>query len=95
MPASQSDKSTSRMPRQKHLKKLQLSTDASPKPRGTGGVIPLGPTFIVGMAIVLSLCFIGVISFAFIGAEDAPVFKSTLSDLAAENPGVSYDTQPA
>lgn len=91
---SQTEKPASRLQRLKNLKKLKLSptsSDASPKPkrRITGGVIPMGSTFIVGMAVVMSLCFVMVISFAFIGAEDAPVFKDVLNDLAQHNPGVS------
>lgn len=48
--------------------------------------------FIVGMAVVLSLFYIGALSFAFIGAEDEPVFKDMLNDLAKNNPGVSLST---
>ncbi|GJE99627.1 hypothetical protein PsYK624_158980 [Phanerochaete sordida] len=87
----------------KNLKSLTLSPKAkteSPAPppvkpqlepparRGSGGVIPLGPVFIVGMAIVISLFFVGALSFAFIGAEDEPVFRATLDKLAAESPGI-------
>ncbi|EKM49539.1 uncharacterized protein PHACADRAFT_265076 [Phanerochaete carnosa HHB-10118-sp] len=80
----------------RNLKSLTLSTKPEPekpkpekpKVRGSGGVIPLGPTFIVGISIVISLFFIGSLSFAFIGAEDAPVFRDTLDSLADQNPGL-------
>ncbi|KAF7792627.1 hypothetical protein EIP86_003724 [Pleurotus ostreatoroseus] len=49
---------------------------------GDNGIIPLGPMFVVGIAIVISLCFIGAISFAFIGAEDELIFRDVLNELA-------------
>lgn len=66
---------------------------AAPEPekpplRGAGGVIPLGATFIVGIGIVISLFFIGALSFAFIGSEDEPVFQKRLDTLAATSPGL-------
>lgn len=88
-PTLQTEKPTGRLQRLKNLKELKLSSDISPKSHSTGGIIPLDPTFIVGMAIVMSLCFVGVISFAFIGAEDTPVFKDVLNGLAQTSPGVS------
>ncbi len=54
------------------------------------GVVPLGPTFIVSMAVTLSLLFILVIMCAFISDEDeTPAFASMLDDVAANTPGVS------
>ncbi|KAI0345843.1 hypothetical protein BDW22DRAFT_1324837 [Trametopsis cervina] len=74
----------------KNIKNLVLptSTPTLPKTRVNAGVIPLGPTFIVGIAVVISLFFIGAISFAFIGAEEEAVFKDLLNDLAQHNPGI-------
>lgn len=88
---SEKKSATGRFQRLENLKKLKLPdiSDAAVKLRGTGGVVPLGPTFIVGIAIIMSLFFIGAVSFAFIGAEDAPVFQNTLNDLAKSSPGVS------
>lgn len=79
-------------PRSKNFKKLKLGAgveSVKTKLRGSAGVIPLGPTFIVGIAVVMSLFFIGALSFAFIGAEDEPMFQKTLNELAKEHPGVS------
>ncbi|KAI0770235.1 hypothetical protein C8Q74DRAFT_1201513 [Fomes fomentarius] len=53
------------------------------------GVVPLGPTFIVSMAVTLSLLFILVIMCAFISDEDEkPAFASMLDDVAANTPGL-------
>lgn len=58
-------------------------------PKTRAGVIPLGPTFIVFIAIAFSLIFIASISFAFIGSEDEETsFKDLLDDVARNNPGV-------
>ena len=72
----------------KNLKKLRLPIESAKKLRGTAGVIPLGPAFIVGIAIIMSLFFIGALSFAFVGGEDVPVFREILDDLANNDPGV-------
>lgn len=84
-----SEKTSSRLQRVKNLRKLRLPTDVTQRLRGTSGVIPLGSTFIVGIAIIMSLFFIGAISFAFIGGEDAPAFQDVLNNLAQTSPGVS------
>ena len=79
----------------KNIKNLTLQATPSQQQTSlkrrihSGGVIPLGPVFIVGMAVVLSLFYIGALSFAFIGAEDELVFKDMLNDLAKNDPGVS------
>ena len=94
------DSSTSTQKKTKNLKSKNiknLTLQATPSQQQTslkrrihsGGVIPLGPVFIVGMAVVLSLFYIGALSFAFIGAEDELVFKDMLNDLAMNDPGVS------
>ncbi|KAI0086473.1 hypothetical protein BDY19DRAFT_960057 [Irpex rosettiformis] len=74
----------------KNIKNLTLPPTETPnlKRRAHAGVIPLGPVFIVGMAVVLSLFYIGALSFAFIGAEDEAVFKDMLNDLARNDPGI-------
>ena len=59
------------------------------KLRTTAGVVPLGPTFLVIMAVLFSIVFIGAISLAFVGAEDDPVFQDVLNEIARDNPGVS------
>ena len=63
----------------------------SQKPLVTrAGIIPLGPTFVVGMAIMLSLLFVVAISLAFIPDNDnVPAIASVLDDVAANSPGVS------
>lgn len=55
----------------------------------TSGVVPLGPTFLVVMTVLFSVVFIGAISLAFVGAEDDPVFRDVLNEMARDNPGVS------
>ena len=56
---------------------------------GNNGIVPLGPLFVVGIGVVISLLFVAVISFAFIGAgEEDEIFKSTLDDIARNSPGV-------
>ncbi|KAI0076698.1 hypothetical protein K474DRAFT_1662571 [Panus rudis PR-1116 ss-1] len=52
------------------------------------GVIPLGPTFIIIIAIIFSAVFISSISFAFIGAEEEPAFRDLLNDVANNDPGI-------
>ncbi|KIP08115.1 hypothetical protein PHLGIDRAFT_56755, partial [Phlebiopsis gigantea 11061_1 CR5-6] len=42
---------------------------------------------IVGIGVIMSLFFIGALSFAFIGGEDEPVFQTTLDGLAKNSPG--------
>ena len=78
--------------RSKNLKKLKLSSKFRPQAYASAGVIPLSPTFLVGLAAVISLCFIVVISFAFLGAEDEAIFKNVLDNLAETNPGVRLPT---
>lgn len=85
-PAAPSEKPSNK--RLKNLKKLTLPIEAARKFRGTAGVIPLGPAFIVGIAVIMSIFFIGALSFAFIGGEDAPVFQNILDELAHTSPGV-------
>lgn len=88
-----SEKVSDKIPRMKNLKnlkKLRLPTETAKRFRGNAGLIPLGPTFIVGIAIIMSIFFIGALSFAFIGGEDAPVFQEILDNLAHNNPGVRY-----
>lgn len=75
-------------PRSKNLKKLTLAPKLRLDLHAQAGVVPLGSTFIVGIAIVISLFFIISISFAFVGAEDEAVFKDILDSLAETNPGV-------
>ncbi|KAF9817293.1 hypothetical protein IEO21_03553 [Rhodonia placenta] len=53
------------------------------------GIRPLGPMFLIGMAIGFSLIFIVSISFAFVGSdEDEPPFKEFLDNIAKDNPGI-------
>ncbi|KAM5533434.1 hypothetical protein V8D89_012872 [Ganoderma adspersum] len=53
------------------------------------GIMPLGPTFLVCMAVALSLLFIGTISLAFIADEDKPpATAAILNDVAANTPGI-------
>ncbi|KAJ3556196.1 hypothetical protein NM688_g2160 [Phlebia brevispora] len=52
------------------------------------GIVPLSPLFLVGIAIVISLCFIGAISCAFIGGEDEAIFKDLLDKIAEQSPGI-------
>ena len=63
-------------------------------PKTRAGVISLGPTFIVIIAVAFSLLFIASISFAFIGSEEQPEFKDLLDDVARNNPGVSLLSFP-
>ncbi|CAL1713170.1 unnamed protein product [Somion occarium] len=56
--------------------------------RTRAGIVPLGPTFLVVMALLFSLLFIASISFAFIGSEEGPDFKDVLDDVAQNNPGI-------
>lgn len=67
--------------------------DHNKQPRrliGHGGIIPLRITTILTLSVVFSVCFILVISFAFMGDDgDEPFFKKTLNDVAQNSPGVS------
>ncbi|KAI0365730.1 hypothetical protein BV20DRAFT_1038783 [Pilatotrama ljubarskyi] len=57
--------------------------------RAKAGVIPLGPAFVVGIAVFLSLLFIAAISCAFISDEDErSPFADLLDDTAANTPGI-------
>jgi hypothetical protein len=80
----------------KNVKNLSLPNVSAALPslklRAHGGVVPLGPRFVIGMAVALSLLFIGALSCAFIGAEEDAVFKDLLNDLAVNNPGVSISS---
>ena len=54
-----------------------------------GGIIPMGITAILCLAISLSLIFIITISSAFMGSDgDEPYFKKILNSAAENNPGV-------
>ncbi|KAI0823933.1 hypothetical protein BC628DRAFT_1420370 [Trametes gibbosa] len=67
------------------------STGPSPPlaPRTKAGIVPLGPAFIVGIAVLLSLLFTLALSCAFIADEDErPVFAAILDDAAANTPGI-------
>ncbi|KAI0917244.1 hypothetical protein AcW2_007429 [Taiwanofungus camphoratus] len=53
------------------------------------GILPLGPAFIVAIAMAFSLVFILSLSFAFVGSDDdEPKFKSLLEDIANNSPGI-------
>jgi len=53
------------------------------------GILPLGPTFLIGIAIGFSLIFIISISCAFIGSDDdEPPFKNFLNNIAETSPGI-------
>ena len=69
----------------------QLQEQKLQKPLVTrAGIIPLGPTFVVGMAVMLSLLFVAAISLAFIPDDDeVPAIARVLDDIAANTPGVS------
>ncbi|KAH9850124.1 hypothetical protein C2E23DRAFT_735631 [Lenzites betulinus] len=57
--------------------------------RTKAGIVPLGPAFVVGIAVLLSLLFILAISCAFIADEDErPMFAALLDDAAANTPGI-------
>ncbi|KAI9058304.1 hypothetical protein FKP32DRAFT_1669200 [Trametes sanguinea] len=59
------------------------------KPVARAGVIPLGPAFIVGLAVFLSLLFILAVSCAFIPDEDEKMtFGAILDNVAANTPGI-------
>ncbi|TFK88198.1 hypothetical protein K466DRAFT_585745 [Polyporus arcularius HHB13444] len=62
----------------------------SSKPLTTrAGILPLGPGFLVGMAVTLSLLFILVIMCAFIpDTDETPAFAGMLNDIAANSPGI-------
>ncbi|KAI0755042.1 hypothetical protein C8Q80DRAFT_1142550 [Daedaleopsis nitida] len=63
------------------LPKIPLTTKA--------GIIPLGPTFLVAMAVGLSLLFILVMTCAFIPDEnEKPAFAGMLDDVAENTPGI-------
>ncbi|KAH8104622.1 hypothetical protein BXZ70DRAFT_599275 [Cristinia sonorae] len=70
--------------------KPKTKTSFAPVKRLTtrAGIVPLGPTFLVAMAMLFSLFFIASISFAFIGAEDEPEFRDLLNDIARNDPGI-------
>lgn len=75
-------------------KKSIKSTSSVKKPvlarRLTGGIRPLGPSFLVGLAALLSLFFIISVSMVFVGAADEEdPFKELLDNAAKTNPGVS------
>lgn len=75
-------------------RRMRKSAVAPPQTKPTlttrAGIIPLGPTFLVCMAVALSLLFIGTISLAFIADEDKPpATAAVLNDVAANSPGVS------
>lgn len=63
----------------------------SSKPLTTrAGILPLGPGFLLGLAMTLSLLFILVMMCAFIpDNEETPALASMLDDIAANSPGVS------
>lgn len=74
-------------------RRMRKSTVPPPQTNPTlttrAGIIPLGPTFLVCMAVALSLLFIGTISLAFIADEDKPpATAAILNDVAANTPGV-------
>ncbi|KAI0699303.1 hypothetical protein C8T65DRAFT_303943 [Cerioporus squamosus] len=53
------------------------------------GILPLGPGFLVGMAVTLSVLFILVIMCAFIPDDDeTPAFAGILDDIAVNSPGI-------
>lgn len=59
-----------------------------------GGIVPMGISTILCLAISLSLFFITAISFAFMGSDgDEPYFKKTLNSVAQNNPGVHPSNQ--
>ncbi|TCD70138.1 hypothetical protein EIP91_004608 [Steccherinum ochraceum] len=61
----------------------------APRLRTRAGIVPLGPTFLVVMAVLFSLFFVGTISFAFIGSEEeTPPFKTMLDAVARDTPGI-------
>ncbi|KAI0333652.1 hypothetical protein GY45DRAFT_1271339 [Cubamyces sp. BRFM 1775] len=63
--------------------------DEPPVHRARAGIIPLGPAFITGLAVLLSLLFILSISCAFLADEGAqPAFAALLDDVAANTPGI-------
>lgn len=57
---------------------------------GHAGIIPMGISTVIMLAVTLSLFFILSICFAFMGSDgDEPHFKKTLNDVAKNHPGVS------
>ena len=76
------------------VKSNKRSSTTSKKPalsrRLGGGITPLGPSFLVGLAALLSIFFIISVSMVFVGAADEEdPFKELLDNAAQNNPGVS------
>ncbi|KAI1793398.1 hypothetical protein LXA43DRAFT_1002371 [Ganoderma leucocontextum] len=78
------------VPTSRRMRKSAIPPPQTKTPLTTrAGIIPLGPTFLVCMAVALSLLFIGTISLAFIADEDKPpVIVAVLNDVAANAPGI-------
>ncbi|KAI0670830.1 hypothetical protein C8Q78DRAFT_1129732 [Trametes maxima] len=52
------------------------------------GIVPLGPAFLIGIAVLLSLLFTTALSCAFIPDEDERPFAAVLENAAANTPGI-------
>ncbi|OSD07271.1 hypothetical protein PYCCODRAFT_1430513 [Trametes coccinea BRFM310] len=96
-PPSVASVAESVIPPSRHAKRGGTKPEERVRPRGPptrkpvarAGVIPLGPTFIVGLAVFLSLLFILAVSCAFIPDEDERItFANILDDIAANAPGI-------
>ena len=84
------------IPASRRMRKSAIPPQTKNTPPTTrAGIIPIGPTFLVCMAVALSLLFIGTISLAFIADEDKPpAMAAVLNDVAANTPGVSNRFSP-
>ncbi|KAH9891582.1 hypothetical protein C8Q73DRAFT_762752 [Cubamyces lactineus] len=68
--------------------KMKIADDL-PVHRARAGIVPLGPAFIIGLAVLLSFLFILSLSCAFLADEGAqPAFSTLLDDVAANMPGI-------
>ncbi|KAI0648099.1 hypothetical protein C8Q79DRAFT_1008455 [Trametes meyenii] len=65
------------------------STPLAPLPT-RAGIVPLGPAFLIGIAVLLSLLFTTALSCAFIPDEDEHPFAALLEDAAANTPGIVF-----
>ncbi|CCL99705.1 uncharacterized protein FIBRA_01727 [Fibroporia radiculosa] len=83
-PATHARPGSTRPGKQTHPRKPKSSAIVT-----RGGITPLGPAFLVGIAVVLSLLFISSIACAFVGSDaDEPPFKGLLDGIAVNNPGI-------
>jgi len=76
------DENSTRIP------KVQART--APTLRTVNGSVPIPKVFFLGLAILLSVVFVGTIMATFRGAQAGPpFFKSVLDEIAETDPGVS------